>query len=73
MNMNPMGFLSVGVGGVLGAWGRWWLSAWLNPIFPLLPFGTLAANLIGGYVIGLAIGAISLLDLGPVYRRRACS
>ena len=35
----------------------------MNPIFPTLPFGTLAANLIGGYVIGLAVGAVNL-DLG---------
>ena len=36
----------------------------MNLIFPTLPFGTLTANLIGGYVIGLAVGAINL-DLGP--------
>jgi CrcB protein len=67
--MNPMGFISVAAGAVLGAWFRWWLSAWLNPIFPRLPFGTLAANLIGGYVIGLALGAINLdLGLSPQQR-----
>lgn len=48
-------FLAVGAGAVLGAWLRWGLGAWLNPIFPTLPFGTLAANLLGGYLIGLAI------------------
>src|SRR5579863_3402126 len=53
----------VGIGGVAGTWLRWWLGMRLNPIFPTLPFGTLAANLIGGYVIGLAVGAINL-DLG---------
>jgi CrcB protein len=53
----------VGVGGVAGTWLRWWLGMRLNSIFPTLPFGTLAANLIGGYVIGLAVGAINL-DLG---------
>lgn len=53
--MNVYALLAVGGGAVLGAWARWGLGAWLNPVFPTLPFGTLAANLIGGYLIGLAI------------------
>jgi CrcB protein len=63
--VNPVGtsMIVVGVGGLAGTWLRWWLGVRLNPIFPTLPFGTLAANLIGGYVIGLAVGAINL-DLG---------
>jgi fluoride exporter len=48
-------FLAIGFGAALGAWLRWGLGLWLNPIFPALPFGTLAANLVGGYLIGLAI------------------
>lgn len=48
-------FLAVGVGAALGAWLRWGLSVWLNPVFPSLPLGTLAANLIGGFSIGLVI------------------
>lgn len=61
--MNPAGMFAVGAGAVAGAWLRWWLSMRLNPIFPTLPIGTLTANLIGGYVIGLAVGVINL-DLG---------
>lgn len=61
--MNPAGMMAVGAGAVAGAWLRWWLSIRMNPIFPTLPFGTLTANLIGGYVIGLAVGAVNL-DLG---------
>jgi CrcB protein len=61
--MNPAGMIAVGAGAIAGAWLRWWLSMRLNPIFPTLPLGTLTANLIGGYVIGLAVGAINL-DLG---------
>ncbi|OOG28849.1 fluoride ion transporter CrcB [Thioalkalivibrio denitrificans] len=53
--MNPIGFLLVGIGATLGAWLRWWFGTVLNPIFPTLPFGTLAANLAGGYLIGVAI------------------
>jgi CrcB protein len=69
--VNPIGtnMIVVGVGGVAGTWLRWWLGMRLNPIFPTLPFGTLAANLIGGYVIGLAVGAINLeLGLSPQVR-----
>lgn len=48
-------FLAVGLGAMIGAWMRWGLSVWLNPVAPALPLGTLAANLIGGYAIGLTI------------------
>lgn len=67
--MNPAGMIAVGCGAVLGAWFRWWLGMRLNPILPALPLGTLAANLIGGYVIGLALGAINLeFGLSPQSR-----
>jgi len=48
-------FLAIGLGAAIGAWLRWGLGLWLNPAFPSLPLGTLAANLIGGYFVGLAI------------------
>lgn len=54
-----MGFVSVGLGAALGAWLRWGLSLWLNARHHLFPLGTLAANLIGGYMIGLAVGWIA--------------
>ncbi len=50
-----MSILAVGLGAALGAWLRWGLALWLNPVYPSLPFGTLAANLVGGYLVGLAI------------------
>lgn len=53
--MNATGFVAVGVGAALGAWLRWWLGILLNPLFPTVPMGTLAANLIGGYLIGMAV------------------
>ena len=46
---------AVSVGSSLGALLRWWLGARLNAHFPPIPPGTLAANLIGGYVVGLAV------------------
>jgi fluoride exporter len=48
-------FLAVGFGAAFGAWLRWGLGLWLNPVLPELPFGTLVANLVGGYLIGLAV------------------
>ena len=48
-------FLAIGIGAALGAWLRWGLGLWLNPIVPAMPLGTLAANLVGGYAVGLAI------------------
>ena len=49
------GFVAVGVGAALGAWLRWGLSTWLNPRVPSFPLGTLAANLVGGYLVGFAV------------------
>lgn len=48
-------FLAIGIGAACGAWLRWGLGLWLNPALPELPLGTLTANLVGGYLIGLAI------------------
>ncbi len=47
--------LAIGIGAALGAVLRWGLSVWLNGLLPNLPPGTLAANLIGGYLIGVAL------------------
>ncbi len=48
-------FIAVSVGGVLGCLLRWALALFLNSYFPTIPPGTLAANLIGCYIIGVAI------------------
>lgn len=55
--MSGGAVLAVGLGAACGAWARWGLAAALNGIFPLLPLGTLAANLIGGFLIGIAMEA----------------
>lgn len=47
--------LAISAGASLGATLRWFLGLKLNHIFPSLPIGTLAANLIGGYLIGFFI------------------
>lgn len=53
--MNGAGFVAVGLGAALGAWLRWGLSVALNHVTPNLPLGTLTANLVGGYLIGIAV------------------
>lgn len=57
--MGFYGFFAVGSGAALGAWLRWWLGILLNPVFPTLPLGTLAANLTGGYLVGIAVAFFS--------------
>jgi CrcB protein len=53
--MTLYAFLAIGIGAAVGAWLRWGFGLWLNPAVPELPMGTLTANLVGGYLIGLAI------------------
>jgi CrcB protein len=64
--MGGSGFMAVGVGAALGAWLRWWLGVALNAINPNLPYGTLAANLIGGYLIGVAVEYFAQQSALPV-------
>lgn len=63
--MSLLGFLAVGGGAAVGAWLRWWLGIVLNPMFPTLPLGTLAANLLGGYLMGLALAVLSHFEALP--------
>jgi CrcB protein len=61
--------VAVGVGAALGAWLRWALAHRWNPSGPMLPLGTLAANLIGGYLIGLVLAATTTRpDISPELR-----
>jgi len=47
--------VAVAIGAAIGALLRWWLSSKLNSVFPTIPPGTLASNLIGAYVIGVGV------------------
>ncbi len=47
--------LAVALGAALGALLRWGLGVGLNHLFPALPPGTLVANLLGGYLVGVAV------------------
>ena len=53
--MTLFGFIAVGLGAALGAWLRWIFGIVLNPLGSGILLGTLAANLIGGYLIGMAV------------------
>lgn len=67
--MTGIGFLAVGIGAALGAWLRWGLAVLLNAKFPALPPGTLTANILGGFLIGVAMEGFSRhLGLPPELR-----
>jgi CrcB protein len=60
--------LAICMGASVGALARWGLALWFGA-GGLMPWGTLAANLIGGYLIGAAIAVFQLLpNLDPVWR-----
>ena len=60
--------LAICIGASAGALARWGLGLWLTP-GGVLPWGTLAANLVGGYLIGVAIAAFQAMpQLDPVWR-----
>lgn len=67
--MGIAAFAAIAIGAALGAWLRWGLGALLNPVFPTLPLGTLAANLLGGLLIGLMLGSMThFQSLPPAWR-----
>ena len=64
--------IAICIGACLGALARWRLGLWLNPLVvpgTALPLGTLAANWIGGYLVGIAVALFQALpQLDPVWR-----
>ncbi len=71
MTPTMTSLLAIAVGAVLGAWSRWGLSLWLNSAGGGLPWGTLAANGIGGYAIGLLLGWAAFAPHWPEWLRLA--
>jgi len=60
--------LAICLGASAGALARWGLALWLTP-GGIIPWGTLAANLIGGYLVGVCLAIFqSLPQLDPVWR-----
>jgi CrcB protein len=61
--------VAISPGASLGALFRWMLGTKLNNLFPTIPPGTLAANLIGGYIIGLGVAFFaSFSAIAPEWR-----
>jgi CrcB protein len=64
-----MSILAISIGAALGGLLRWWFGLRLNSYLPGIPPGTIAANLVGGYIIGLAIPFFSTFaTLPPEWR-----
>ena len=61
--------IAISVGSAAGALLRWFLGLKLNSLLPWLPPGTLAANLIGGYIVGIALAVlVDRPDISPEWR-----
>jgi CrcB protein len=68
MPITLLSVIAICVGASCGAVARWGLGLWLSP-GGLIPWGTLAANLIGGYLIGVCIATFQAMpQLDPVWR-----
>ena len=62
-----LAIVAICMGASLGALARWGLTLWLG--VGAMPWGTLAANLVGGYLIGVAVAGLALLpDVSPAWR-----
>jgi fluoride exporter len=60
--------LAICIGACAGALARWGLGLWLNPV-AAIPMGTLAANLVGAYLVGVCVAVFQALpQLDPVWR-----
>jgi CrcB protein len=60
--VNLATFAALVAGSLIGATFRWLAQTVLNPMQPLLPLGTLAVNVVGGFVIG---GVLAVFDAHP--------
>ena len=59
----------IAIGASVGAWLRWLLGIKLNALFPTIPHGTVVANMVGGYLIGLTIAFLAASpSLSPEWR-----
>lgn len=71
--MDALTALVIFIGAGVGALLRWGLSLALNPIFPTLPLGTLAANIVGGFLMGIALGVFTEFQGLPLAWRLAAT
>jgi CrcB protein len=67
-HITMISVIAICIGACIGSLLRWRLGLWLNP-GAVMPYGTLAANLIGGYLIGIAVAVFQALPhLDPAWR-----
>ena len=57
--MSFASWFAVGGGAAVGAWLRWGLGMMLDPVFPTVPLGTLTANLVAGFLMGIAMELVT--------------
>jgi len=67
----PLALLAVFCGAGSGACLRYGLGMWLNPLIGWLPLGTLAANLTGGFLVGVAVQSFAMTGAAPIWRLAA--
>jgi fluoride exporter len=68
MPITLLAVIAICIGASIGALSRWGLGLWLSP-GGLIPWGTLAANIIGGYLIGVCIAVFQAMpEMDPVWR-----
>ena len=61
--------IAIALGAALGALLRWWFGLRLNSMLPQMPLGTLAANLVAAYVVGVGMAAFAgMPQLSPQWR-----
>jgi len=61
--------IAISLGSALGALLRWELGSRLNSLIPAIPPGTLTANLVGGYIVGIAVAYFAQApDIAPEWR-----
>ncbi|MDR0238020.1 fluoride efflux transporter CrcB [Acinetobacter sp.] len=61
-------FFSIAIGSILGGWLRWAISLKLNQFFENIPLGTVVVNLLGAFIIGLAVSFFSNSSLSSNYK-----
>ncbi len=60
--------LALSCGAAVGATVRWWLGLVLNKLWPLMPLGTLVANLTGGLLVGILLPVLLQETVSPLWR-----
>ena len=66
---HRLAVIAICIGASIGALARWGLGLWLTAPTSVLPWGTLAANLVGGYLVGVAVASFQAMpQLDPAWR-----